>query len=476
MKPHPISACLIVRDEEASLPRCLASLSGIVSQIVVVDTGSRDASAAIARSHGALVSSFPWGEDFSAARNAALDLATQPWILSIDADEELLTDSVAALDAALASPEAGLLVRMRLMDGQGGHVEVPLPRLFRNDPRIRWSRAIHESVTDALWELGTTTPPQTAVTMVHHGYGHDAVLSRGKLERNLRIHRRTREAGKADAFDLFKQAQILLSPAEAAERREVLEDAWRLHEAAPAARRKQWPWGGKLRALFGQVLCQAGELGRAGQVLALDPEDTAAAELPLARLEWAWRTGNWSTADEDSRHAAAMGEAPAGLEARTRRARCESDRSTLGTIAASTSIEASCWLALLDLEEGFGEQGMGHLARPMAMAPQEHIVRLASGIFLASYGDPASASSLFAGIDGFCQPLARAWEIALRRHAGESALLLLSELERPTHHEEVALALELARRSQAPFAPDTAFDPNLLERRRLAWSRVLDAR
>lgn len=476
MKPYPISACLIVRDEEASLPRCLASLSGIVSQIVVVDTGSRDTSAAIARSHGALVSSFPWDEDFAAARNAALDMATQPWILSIDADEELLTDSVTALEAALASPEAGLLVRMRLMDGMGGHVEVPLPRLFRNDPRIRWSRAVHESVTDSLWELGTTTPPLTDVAMAHHGYGHGAVQSRGKLERNLRIHRRTREAGKADAFDLFKQAQILLSPAEAAERREVLEEAWRLHEAAPAARRKQWPWSGKLRALFGQVLSQAGELGRAGQVLALDPEDTAVAELPVVRLEWAWRTGNWSTADEDARHAAAMGEAPAGLEARTRRARCEGDRAVLERIAAGTSIEASCWLALLDLEDGFGERGMGVLARPMAMAPQENLVRLASGIFLASYGDPASALSLFAGIEGFCRPLARAWEIGLRLRAGESALLLLSELERPTHHEEAALALELARRSQASIAPDAAFSPDLLERRRVAWSRVLDAR
>ena len=476
MKTLPISACLIVRDEEASLPRCLASLSGIVSQIVVVDTGSRDASAAIAHSHGALVASFPWDEDFSAARNAALDLATQPWILSIDADEELLTDSVKFLEAAVTAPEAGLLVRMRLMDGQGGHLEVPLPRLFRNDPRIRWSRAIHESVTDALWELGTTTPPQTDVVMVHHGYGHDAVLSRGKLERNLRIHRRTREAGKADAFDLFKQAQILLSPAEAAERREVLEDAWRLHEAVPAARRKQWPWGGKLRALFGQVLCQAGELGRAGQVLALDPEDTAVAELPLARLEWAWRTGNWSTADEDSRHAAAMGEPAAGLEARTRRARCEGDRTALAQIAATMSIEAACWQALQDLEEGFGERGMGLLARPMAMAPQENLVRLASGIFLASYGDPASAGSLFAGIDGFCQPVARAWEIALRQRAGESVLLLLSELEHPTHHEEAALALELARRSQASFVPEAVFEQGLLERRRLAWARVLDVR
>jgi glycosyltransferase involved in cell wall biosynthesis len=91
-----LSVCLIARDEEATLARCLASLGDIEKEICVLDTGSQDATAKIAKSFGAKVRRFtdcnsPDGRiaDFSAARNAALSMATKKWILQIDADEVL---------------------------------------------------------------------------------------------------------------------------------------------------------------------------------------------------------------------------------------------------------------------------------------------------------------------------------------------------------------------------------------------------
>ena len=84
-----LTVCLIVKNEEKFLGQCLDSVRGLADQIVVVDTGSTDRTVDIAREHGAEVHTFAWCDDFSAARNAALEHATGDWILMLDADEEL---------------------------------------------------------------------------------------------------------------------------------------------------------------------------------------------------------------------------------------------------------------------------------------------------------------------------------------------------------------------------------------------------
>ena len=82
-----ISACYIVKDEAARLSRSLASLTGAVDEIVVVDSGSTDDTVKIAVEFGAQVFQFPWCDDFSATRNFSLSKATGDWVLVVDADE-----------------------------------------------------------------------------------------------------------------------------------------------------------------------------------------------------------------------------------------------------------------------------------------------------------------------------------------------------------------------------------------------------
>src|SRR3990167_5570041 len=79
-----VGLCMIVKNEARALGRCLESAKDWVGEMVVVDTGSTDETVAIAQSHGARVSYFPWCDDFSAARNAALDQATREWVLVLD--------------------------------------------------------------------------------------------------------------------------------------------------------------------------------------------------------------------------------------------------------------------------------------------------------------------------------------------------------------------------------------------------------
>ena len=87
MTPHRVALVMISRNEAARIVRALASARPCVDELVVLDTGSTDATVALARSAGARVAYFDWIDDFSAARNAALDLADADWNLIVDADE-----------------------------------------------------------------------------------------------------------------------------------------------------------------------------------------------------------------------------------------------------------------------------------------------------------------------------------------------------------------------------------------------------
>ena len=100
----PISAVVITRDEEANLARCLASVQPLVSEIVVLDSGSTDGTVAIARQFGARVEVAPWQGHVS-QKNAALALASQPWALCLDADEEVSPELACSVRQAFAKGE-----------------------------------------------------------------------------------------------------------------------------------------------------------------------------------------------------------------------------------------------------------------------------------------------------------------------------------------------------------------------------------
>lgn len=91
-----LSACLITSNEEHNLPRVLRSVDGVVDEIVVVDCGSRDRTQEIARGHGAKVVAHAW-TNFAEQKNIASAAASNDWILSLDADEELSPELRASL-------------------------------------------------------------------------------------------------------------------------------------------------------------------------------------------------------------------------------------------------------------------------------------------------------------------------------------------------------------------------------------------
>jgi glycosyltransferase involved in cell wall biosynthesis len=178
---------MIVKDEQPFLDGCLLSLRGLVDEIVIVDTGSRDASPDIARRHGARVIEWAWRNDFAAARNVGLDAATSDWLLYIDADERLADTSHEGLRAGLDSPDAFAgRVRFRVNANSTLYREY---RLLRNDPRLRFKGTIHETIRPDLdtlqREIGAWTVDVPA-KLVHLGYDGDMAV---KYRRNLPLLR-----------------------------------------------------------------------------------------------------------------------------------------------------------------------------------------------------------------------------------------------------------------------------------------------
>ncbi|CRI00295.1 family 2 glycosyl transferase [Streptococcus pneumoniae] len=92
-----ISLCMIVRDEEKTIARCLDSVEKIVDEIIVVDTGSIDRTKEIVEKYTSNIYDFQWIDDFAAARNFSFSKATQEYILWLDADDVLLEDAQEAL-------------------------------------------------------------------------------------------------------------------------------------------------------------------------------------------------------------------------------------------------------------------------------------------------------------------------------------------------------------------------------------------
>jgi glycosyltransferase involved in cell wall biosynthesis len=233
-----ISLCMIVRDEEAMLGDCLASARGVVDDVVVVDTGSRDATKRIAADAGARVFDFPWVDDFAAARNEALRHARGKWVLVLDADERLAPGSAHVVRSTLAGAkfDCGMLrlheasrLDARLADvisGKDRQADVQLvPRLLRRADGLTYAGAIHEAVTPWLRRRGMKVAG-VDVDIVHLGATEAVVRAKSKLERNLRMLRARLDQDPGDLSLRGYLAHDLMRAGDTAEARKVADDGW----------------------------------------------------------------------------------------------------------------------------------------------------------------------------------------------------------------------------------------------------------
>ncbi len=182
-----ISLCMIVCDEEDMLANALDSVSGLVNEIIIVDTGSTDKTKDIAKKFNARVIDYEWKDDFSDARNYSLKHATGDWILVLDADEtisqrdhkkmlHLIEDSKFEAYSLVQRTYGNNLKHAEYVNRGSDKYSESLPylgwipsslvRLFRNNPKYRFRYKIHEVIEPAIEEAGGVI--KSATVPIHH--------------------------------------------------------------------------------------------------------------------------------------------------------------------------------------------------------------------------------------------------------------------------------------------------------------------
>lgn len=183
-----ITLCMIVKNEENSLARCLDSVNGIADEVIIVDTGSTDRTRQIAARYTEHIMDFEWVDDFAAARNFAFDQATSEYILWLDADDVFEPQDRAkliALKRSLDPAVDSVTMNYNLSFTADGQVAYSLRRnrLVRRDRHFRWIGAVHEYLEVS----GHMLHSDVAVT-----HKKDKVYT----DRNLNIYRKREQAGE----------------------------------------------------------------------------------------------------------------------------------------------------------------------------------------------------------------------------------------------------------------------------------------
>ncbi len=183
-----ISVCIIAKNEETNIERCLKSLESYNFEIIVVDTGSTDRTKEIALQYTNGVFDYEWADDFSDARNFAIEQATNDYILMIDCDEyvkQLQYDQLVALIGEHKN-EVGRITRVNTFwrNSEKNRIQERVSRIF-NRKFFKYQGRIHEQIVRKDGEdYSTYIVP---VVLEHTGYDGDVTFIKEKTSRNIRL-------------------------------------------------------------------------------------------------------------------------------------------------------------------------------------------------------------------------------------------------------------------------------------------------
>ncbi len=232
-----LSLCMIVRDEEEMLPRCLEAVAPAVDEIVIVDTGSHDRTIEIARAYDARVIEREWTGSFSEARNTSFDAATGDWIIYLDADEVLVKDDVEKLRALTGQTwrEAFYLVETNFTGSEevGVAVQHSALRVFRNRPEYRFQGRLHEQIAYALPGHLPERMGETLIRLDHYGYLGVVREAKDKANRNLSLLLAQQREGPPTSFLHYNIGSEYAALGDVEKALVEFEESWRLAEATP---------------------------------------------------------------------------------------------------------------------------------------------------------------------------------------------------------------------------------------------------
>lgn len=206
----PISVCIIAKDEEQNIEKCLEALRAYDWEIIVVDTGSADRTKEIAARYADKVVDYVWTQDFSAARNFSIGQASYDTILAIDSDEYLTEIDVAAVMSLMREhPVAvGLLSRNNhyQMNGTDSVYVDLVERLFSRQ-YYHYEGIIHEQVVLKEPEKHSYSTYQIPLILEHSGYDGSEEALREKAQRNISLLMKDLEMHPDNPYTYFQIAQ-----------------------------------------------------------------------------------------------------------------------------------------------------------------------------------------------------------------------------------------------------------------------------
>lgn len=234
MSAANVSVCMIVRDEADCVYNALCSVAGLAQELCVVDTGSQDLTREIVRYFphpGVRLVEFEWNDDFAAARNCSLALASQPWILVLDADEWLMVghDKLIELYLQTHLDVGGFFLGVySALTTRVEHCQQL--RLFQNHSEIRYVGRSHAEVGSSIQRLGLSTAGGLPVGIIHEGYLPHHMAAKQKVERNLRIQRKQLAEEPDNPYLLFNFGQTCIQVGDLSAAEQYLSQA---HQLAP---------------------------------------------------------------------------------------------------------------------------------------------------------------------------------------------------------------------------------------------------
>jgi tetratricopeptide (TPR) repeat protein len=308
-----LSLCMIVRDEQEMLPRCLAAVAEAVDEIVIVDTGSTDATIEIARSFGARVIEHGWTGSFAQARNVSFDAAGGDWLMYLDADELLVRE-----DAALLRSLTGRTWREAFYLSETNYTGDPEDgtavthnalRVFRNRPEYRFEGRLHEQIAQRLPGYLPERLEATSVRVEHYGYLGVVRDSREKSRRNIELLRLQQAESPPTPFLHYNLGCEYAAAGERARALVEFERAWELLEALADRDSHKFAAALSSRLVKALRVCDRPRdaLARAEQGLELFPGFT---DLVLEQALAAIALGQLDHAIELCERCIEMGEAP----------------------------------------------------------------------------------------------------------------------------------------------------------------------
>jgi glycosyltransferase involved in cell wall biosynthesis len=386
MRAPRISLCMIAKNEERFLDECLRRAAPAADEILLVDTGSTDATVAIAERHGARVLHRPWTDDFAAPRNAGIEAAGGDWILVLDADEYLEDGAAARIRELVRDPGvAGWHLRFDNVYTNHRSAGVLMVRLFQRLPGVRYENRIHEQVTPSLQRAAAAQGLILAVsdvTVAHYGYTDEVMAGKRKNERNDRLFAQHLAERPDDVYMLYKYGDFLRRmPERLPQARATLERALALLEAQPPSAPLEVPYAGEISALVALEYARIDDRAAAEAIV----ERALRRFLPTPNLHY--------IAASLALHAGRPDEAIAHFE------RCLDYRGQVLVVPIQDGVDS--WIAVTGIAQAWlakGDRAKARrlLADALALNPAHETAVITLSSLCWEEGDPAEALGLLA--------------------------------------------------------------------------------